>query len=125
MRRGHFIYSTAVATSLCSPQSAAPHRAFASSPFGLQNLSVELFHERAGCLQIRKTPPKIDLAFSNNSPSIPCLNFSRPVKVHHPATHFDIQFIVGDDKFDDVGIPLLVCDCFSAKWLAHYLTPAQ
>ena len=51
---------------------------------------------------------------------MPCLNFSRPVKVHHPATHFDIQFIVGDDKFDDVGIPLLVCDCFSAKWLAHH-----
>jgi hypothetical protein len=91
---------------------------------GLQNFSVELFHERAGRLQIRETPPKIDSAFSNDSPSIPYLNFSRPVKVHHPPVHFDIQFIVGDKKLDDVGIPLLVCDCFSAKWLAHHLTPA-
>jgi hypothetical protein len=74
----------------------------------LQNFSVELFHERAGRLQIRKTPPKIDLAFSNNSPSIPRLNFSRPVKVHHPAAHFDIQFIIYDEKLNDAGILLLV-----------------
>jgi hypothetical protein len=87
----------ALASFAMSPRSAAPRRGVASSPFGLQNFSVELFHERAGRLQIRKTPPKIDLAFSNNSPSIPCLNFSRPVKVHHPPPHFDIQFIVRDD----------------------------
>jgi hypothetical protein len=24
-----------------------------------------------------------------------------------------------------VGILLLVCDCFSAKWLAHHITPAM
>jgi hypothetical protein len=91
----------------------------------LQNFSVELFHERAGRLQIRKTPPKMDLAFSNDSPSIPCLNFSRPVKVHHLAPHFDIRFIINDEKLDNVGILLLVCDRLPAKWLAHHITPAN
>jgi hypothetical protein len=66
----------------------------------LQNFSVELFHERAGRLQNRKTPPIIDLAFSNNSPSIP-LNFPRSVKAHHPAVHSDVQFIINDEKLDD------------------------
>jgi hypothetical protein len=78
-------FSVAPAASRRSPQSAAPHRALASSPFELQNFSVELFHKRAGRLQIRKTPPIIDLAFSNNSPYIPCLNFPRSVKAHNPA----------------------------------------
>jgi hypothetical protein len=30
--------------------------------------------------------------------------FFATVKVPHPAAHFDIQFIVSDDKFDDVGV---------------------
>jgi hypothetical protein len=50
---------------------------------------------------------------------MPRLNFSRIVKVHDPAAHFDIQFIIGDDKLDDVRIFNLVCDRFPAKWLAH------
>jgi hypothetical protein len=79
-----------------------------SSPFGVQNFSVELFHKCAGRGQIGKTPPKIDLAFSNNYPSMPNLNFFRPVKVRHPAAQFDIQWTISDDKLDDVRIFLLV-----------------
>jgi hypothetical protein len=62
----------------------------ASSPNGLRSFSAELFHERVGRGQTGKTPPKIDFVFSNNSPSMPRLNFSRPVKVHHPTAQFDI-----------------------------------
>jgi hypothetical protein len=68
-----------------------------------------------GRLQIRKTPPEIDLARSNNPPSIPRLNFSRPVKVHHTAAYFDIQFIVSDDKLNDMGIFPLVCGRFLGR----------
>jgi hypothetical protein len=60
------------------------------------------------------------LAFSNNSSSIPRLNFSRPVKVHHPAAHFDIQFIINDEKLDNVGILLLGCDRLPARVGAPY-----
>jgi hypothetical protein len=51
-----------------------------------------------------KTPPIIDVAPSNDSPSMSRLNFSRPMKVQHPAAQFDIQSIIIDDKLDDVGI---------------------
>jgi|SRR6516225_5769605 hypothetical protein len=95
--------------------------ASASSPFGLQNFSAELFPERAGRVRIRKAPPKIDFAFSNNCPSMSRLNFSRPVKVHDPAAQFDIQFITSDDKLEDVGILLLVCDRLPVKSLAHIM----
>jgi hypothetical protein len=94
---------------MVSAASAAPS---ASSPFGLRNFSAKLFHERAGRVQIGKTPAKIILAFSNNSPSMPRLNFSRPVKVHYPAAQFDIQFIIGNGKLDDVRIFSLFCDRF-------------
>jgi len=47
------------------------------------------------------------------------------VKVHHPAAHFDIQFIINDEKLDDVGILLLGCDRLPAKWLAHHITLAN
>jgi hypothetical protein len=63
----------------------ASSRASALSGNALQNFSAELFHERAGRGQIGKAPPKIDLAFYNNPPSVPGLNFSRPVKVHYPV----------------------------------------
>jgi hypothetical protein len=82
----------------------------------LRNCSAELFHERLGRNQLGKTPPKIDLIFSNNSSSMPRLNFSRPVKVHHPAAKFDIQFIAIDDKLDNVRILILVCDRFPVSW---------
>jgi hypothetical protein len=95
-----------------------------SSPFGLQKFSAELFSESGGRVRIEKTPPKINLAFSDNSPSIPRPNFSRPMKVHHPAAHFDIQFIINDEKLDDVGIFILVRDRLPATWLAHHITPA-
>jgi hypothetical protein len=83
----------------------------------VKNFPAELFFEHAGHVQIRKTPPKIDLAFSDNSPSIPRLNFSRPVKVHHPAAHFDTQFTINNEKLDDVGIFTLVCDRLPVKSL--------
>jgi hypothetical protein len=82
----------------------------------LRNCSTKLFHELTGRGCLGKTPPKTDLAFSNNSPSVPRLNFSRPVKVHHPAAKFDIQFIAIDDKLDNVGILILVCDRFPVSW---------
>ena len=86
----------------------ASSRALASSQFGLQNFSVELFHERIGRGQIGKTPPKIGLPFSDNSPSMSRLNFSRPVKVRHSAAQFDIQYVTSDAKLDDVRIFTLV-----------------
>ena len=82
--------------------------------FGWQNFSTELFYEPAGIGQGRKTPAKIDLAVSNNSPSMPHLNFSRLVKVCYPAAQFDIQFI-NDGKPDDVGMFTLVYDRFRAS----------
>jgi hypothetical protein len=91
----------------------------------LQNFSVELFHERAGRLQIGKTPPKIDVASFNNSSSIPRLNFSRAVKVQHPPAHFDIQFIINDEKLDDVGIFTLVCDRLPVKSLGHMIASSR
>src|SRR6516165_12357111 len=90
-----------------------------------KTFSAELFHKRAGRGQTGKTPPKIDLAFSNNSPSLSRLNFSQPVKVHHVAAEFDTQFISRDEKLDDVRISTLVCDCLPAMWLAHHITPAR
>jgi hypothetical protein len=72
--------------------------------------STELFYERASRGQIRKTPPKIDLFFYDNSPPVPHLNFLRPVKLRHSAVYFDIQYIIGDGKLDDVGIFALVFD---------------
>jgi hypothetical protein len=95
----------------------------ASSPNWLRNLTAELFNKRASRVRIRKTPSKKELTFSNNSPSMPRLNFSRPVKVQHPAAHFDIQYIIIEDKLDDVGIFPLVCDCLPVKSLGH-ITPA-
>jgi hypothetical protein len=89
-----------------------------------RKFSAEPFLESGGHVRIGKTPPKINLAFSNNSPAVPRLNFSRRVKVHHPAAHFEIQYIIGDDKLDDVGIFTLVCDRLPAKWLAHHIRPA-
>jgi hypothetical protein len=84
----------------------------------LWKFSAELFHEVAGSGKIGKTPPKIDLVFSNNSPSVPRLDLSRPVKVHYPAGQFEIQFIISDEKLNDVGIFTLVCDSLPARWLA-------
>jgi hypothetical protein len=43
--------------------------------------SVELFHERAGRDQIRKTPAKIRLAFLQNYMAVSRLDVSRIVKV--------------------------------------------
>jgi hypothetical protein len=79
----------------------------ASLSFGLAapcKFSTELFYERASRGQIRKTPPKIDLFFYDNSPPVPHLNFPRPVKLRHSAVYFEIQYIIGDGKLDDVGI---------------------
>ena len=56
---------------------------------------------------------------------MPRLNFSRAVKIHHPAAHFDVQFIRSDGKLDDIRVFTLVCDCLPAKWLAHYNRPAR
>jgi hypothetical protein len=83
----------------------------------LQNFSVELFLKRAGGGQIGKTPPIMDVAPSDNSTSMSRLNFSRPI----PAAQFDIQYIIIDDKLDDVGIFPLVCDRPPAGWLAHHI----
>ena len=91
--------------------------------FGLQNFSAELFLERAGRLQIGKAPSKVNLVFYDNSPSVPHLNFSRAVKVHHPAAHLDVQFIFRDGKLDDVGIFALVFARLPAEWLAHHNGP--
>jgi hypothetical protein len=104
------------------PVHAAPHRA--SAFWTLQNFSTKLFHERASRGQIGKTPPIIDFVSSNNSPSMSRLNFSRPVKVHHPTAQFDIQFIFSDEKLDDVGIFSLVCDRLPTGLLAH-ITPSR
>jgi hypothetical protein len=87
----------------------------------LQNFTAELFPERLGRRQIGKTPSKKDLAFSNNSPSMPRRNFSRCVKVHHSAAQFDFQFIASDNKLDDVGIFPLVC----GRFLGHITTAAH
>jgi hypothetical protein len=81
-----------------------------------------LFYERLGRAQIGKTPPKIDLSFCDNSQSMAHLNFAQSVKVHYPAAHFEVQFIIGDDKLDDVGIFTLVCDRPPARWLAHIMS---
>jgi hypothetical protein len=54
---------------------------------------------------------------------MPRLNFSRPVKVQHSPAHFDIQFIINDEKLDDVGIFTFVCDRLPVKSLGH-ITPA-
>jgi hypothetical protein len=86
--------------------------------------SAELFYERVGRAQIGKTPPKIDLSFCDNSPSVPHLSFAQPVKVHYPAAHFEVQFIISNYKLDDVGIFILVCGCLAAKWSARHSTPA-
>jgi hypothetical protein len=91
-----------------------------SPPNGLQNNSAELFRELAGRGQIGKAPAKIALTFSNHSPAVPRLNFSRPVKLHDPAAEFDIQFIAGNDKVHDVRIFFLVCDRFSAMVVGAY-----
>jgi hypothetical protein len=45
------------------------------------------------------------------------------VKVQYPPAHFDIQFIIKDEKLDDVGIFTLVCDRLPVKSLGH-ITPA-
>jgi len=82
-----------------------------------------LFYERLGRAQIGKTPPKIDLSFCDNSQSMAHLNFAQSVKVHYPAAHFEVQFIIGDDKLDDVGIFTLVCDGPAGGWLAHNSPP--
>jgi hypothetical protein len=71
-------------------------------------LSRVNFFKRAGRRQIRKTPAKINFAFSNNFPSMANLNFSRPVKVHYPAAQFNVQFVINDGKPNDVGIFTLV-----------------
>jgi hypothetical protein len=102
---------------------AAIRRVLGSSPKWLRNLTTELFNKRASRVRIRKTPSKKEFTFSNKSPSMPRLNFSRPVKVQHPAAHFDIQYIIVEDKLDDVGIFPLVCDCLPVKSLGH-ITPA-
>jgi len=91
---------------------AIRHRASAVWPPRVRNFSAELLHELAGRSEIGKASPKIDLAFSNNSPSVSRLYLSRPVKLHHSAAHFDIQFFIGGDKLDDVGIFPLVCGRF-------------
>jgi hypothetical protein len=85
--------------------------------------STELFYERASRGQIRKTPPKIDLFFYDNSPPVPHLNFPRPVKLRHSAVYFEIQYIIGDGKLDDVGIFALVFDRLRGEWLAHHNGP--
>jgi hypothetical protein len=95
--------------------------ALASSPFGTWNFSAEPVHERPGRGQIGKTPSKKDLAFSDNSPSMPRGNFLRPVKVHHSAAQFDVQLIASDDKLDDVGIFRLIC----GRFLGHVTTAAH
>src|SRR5262245_18446732 len=94
-----------------------------ASWFFLQNFSAELFLERAGGLRIGKTPPKVDLVFYDNSPSVPHLNFSGVVKVHYPAAHLDVQFVFRDGKLDDVGIFALVFDRLRAEWVAHHNAP--
>jgi hypothetical protein len=77
---------------------------------GWQNFPTELFNECAGIGQIGKTPSKIILAFSNNSPTMPRLNLPHPVKVHDLAAQFDTQFIISNDNLDDVGVFSLVRD---------------
>jgi hypothetical protein len=52
---------------------------------------------------------------------MPRQNFLRPVKVHHSAAQFDVQFIASDDKLDDVGIFHLVC----GRFLGHVTTAAH
>jgi len=46
---------------------------------------------------------------------MPRLNFSRSVKVHHSAAQFDVQFIVSNDKLNDVGIFPLVFGRFPRR----------
>jgi hypothetical protein len=123
LERGGFFFSLmnsapAPATWRYWPRSAALSRVnFFTS--GWQNFPTELFHERAGRRQIRKTPAKIDFAFSNNSPSMANLNFSRPVKVHYPAAQFDVQFVINDGKPNDVGKFTLAYDHFFGGPSAH------
>jgi hypothetical protein len=52
---------------------------------------------------------------------MPRRNFSRPVKVHHSPAQFDVQFIAGDDKLNDVGKFPLVC----GRFLRHVTTTAH
>jgi len=64
-----------------SPRSAAPQLCSGPAKF-----SAKLFSEIVGGRLIGKTPAKVDHAFSHNSlPTMPCPNFSRPVKLQHPA----------------------------------------
>jgi hypothetical protein len=91
----------------------------------LQNFSAELFHERAGASQIGKTPPKIDLAFSNNCPSMPRLNVSRLMKLNDPAVQFNIQSVPrGDGKRNDMGVFPFVRQRLTATRIKH-VTPAR
>jgi hypothetical protein len=85
--------------------------------------SAKFFDEGSGACRIGKAPSKINFALSNNSPSMPRLNFSRPVKGQNAAAHFDIQFIISYDKLNDVGIFTLVCDGPAGGWLAHNSPP--
>jgi hypothetical protein len=87
-----------------------------SSPSGLQNFSVELFLKRAGGGQIGKTPPIMDVAPSDNSTSMSRLNFAT-----YSGGSMRQQYIIIDDKLDDVGIFPLVCDRPPAGWLAHHI----
>ena len=94
-----------------------------ASYFFCRTSPPKLLLERAGGLRIGKTPPKIDLVFYDNSPSVPHLNFSGTVKVDYPAAHLDVQFVFRNGKLDDVGIFALVFDRLPAEWLAHHNGP--
>ena len=66
--------------------------------------SAKLLDKGASRRQVGKAPPKIDLGFFYNSPSVPHLNVSRFMKMHHPAAQLDIQFVGIDGKFGDVMV---------------------
>jgi hypothetical protein len=74
----------------CSLRFFAPRRASGFWMVDLQDFSAELFLERAGLVRIGKTPSKIDLALSDNSPPVPHLNLSTRVKGCNPAAQIDI-----------------------------------
>jgi hypothetical protein len=47
--------------------------------------SAKLLDEGTSRRRVGKAPPKIDLGFFYNSPSVPHLNVSRFMKMQHPA----------------------------------------
>jgi hypothetical protein len=86
-------------------------------------MSTKLLSEITSRHQIGKAPPIGDLAFSNDSPSMPRLNMSQLMKVDYPAAQLEIQFVGRDGKLHDVRVFSLVRYRLPALRFKHHITP--